>query len=68
MKSLVLLTFLSLSQGSQPVLGKAEYFDNREACQVRMQELRSHRTSPESLRCTCHETIPEISVEGTDGI
>ncbi len=67
MKSLVLLTFLSLSPGEPAKIGKAEFFDNREACQARMQDIRSN-VSGGSVRCTCHKTIGEVAAEGNDAI
>lgn len=67
MKSLVLLTFLTLSPGEPTKMGKTEFFDNREACQSRMQDIRrSH--SAGGVRCTCHKTIGEVSAEGNDAI
>ena len=68
MKSLVLLTFLSLSPGTAPSAGKAEFFDNREACQTRMQEIRRNSGAPGSVRCTCHKTVGEVAAEGNDAI
>lgn len=66
MKSLVLLTFLSLSPGEPAKLGNAEFFDNREACQSRMQDIRN--TAVGSVRCTCHQTVGEVAAEGNDAI
>lgn len=68
MKSLVLLTFLSLSPGAHPTLGKAEYFNDETSCQQRMAEIRASQGSPGKVRCTCHVTVPEVTVEGNDGI
>ncbi len=67
MKSLVLLTFLSLSPDAPGKLGPAEFFDSESACSVRMDQIRvSH---PDGLaRCSCHKTVEEVSVEGNDGI
>lgn len=68
MKSLVLLTFLSLSPDTAPTAGKTEFFDNREACQSRMQEIRRSSGASGSVRCTCHKTIGEVAAEGNDAI
>jgi hypothetical protein len=67
MKSLVLLTFLSLSPDAPGKLGQAEFFDNEPACSVRMDQIRAGH--PDGLaRCTCHKTVEEVTVEGNDGI
>ncbi len=68
MKSLVLLTFLSLSPGEPAKMGKAEFFDNLEACQSRMQDIRQNVAAPGRVRCTCHQTIGEVAAEGNDAI
>lgn len=68
MKSLVLLTFLSLSPDTAPSNGKTEFFDTRESCQNRMQEIRRNAKTPGSVRCICHKTIGEVAAEGNDAI
>jgi hypothetical protein len=68
MKSLVLLTFLSLNPDSPPVAGKAEYFDTEASCKVRMQELRTLKQPSSALRCSCHKTIPPVEATGNDAI
>ena len=68
MKSLVLLSFLSLSPDAPATVGKAEFFDNEQACQSRMQQIRSAVSAPGKARCTCHKTVEEVTVEGNDGI
>jgi hypothetical protein len=68
MKSLVLLTFLSLSHGTPATTGKAEYFDNQETCQARMQQIRSGVSAPASVRCSCHKTVEPVEAEGNDAI
>jgi hypothetical protein len=69
MKSLVLLSFLSLSQSGPSVTQKAEYFDNPETCQVRMQEIRAqHSAKPGGVRCSCHKTVEQVAAEGNDAI
>lgn len=68
MKSLVLLTFLSISPDSPPITGKAEYFDTEATCKVRMQELRQQQNSSSSLRCSCHKTVPPVEASGNDAI
>jgi hypothetical protein len=68
MKSLVLLTFLSLSNGGPTTTGKAEFFDNEAACQVRMQEIRTHHAAPGNVRCSCHKTVEQVEAEGNDAI
>ncbi len=68
MKSLVLLTFLSISNGAPSATQKAEYFDNQAACQVRMQEIRTQHTAPGSVRCSCHKTVEQVEAEGNDAI
>lgn len=67
MKSLVLLTFLSVSPGDPAKLGKAEFYDDHAACQIRMHELRQAHV-PGSIRCKCHETVEEVAAEGNDAI
>ena len=67
MKSLVLLTFLSHSPDAPDKLAPAEFFDNKPACEFRMDQIRARH--PDGLaRCTCHKTVEEVSVEGNDGI
>lgn len=67
MKSLVLLTFLSLSPDAPSKLGEAEFFDSEPAWQSRMDQIRA--AHPAGLaRCTCHKTVEEVTVEGNDGI
>ncbi len=68
MKSLVLLTFLSLSPGAPTTAGKTEFFDTEAACKIRMQEIRDQHKAPGSARCTCHKTIPPVEAEGNDAI
>jgi hypothetical protein len=68
MKSLVLLTFLSLSPDAPSTTGKAEFFDNEQACQVRMQEIRTLHSAPGSVRCSCHKTVEQVEAEGNDAI
>lgn len=68
MKSLVLLSFLSFGSSSTPSVGPAEFFDDRQACETRMQALRQQHPVPGSIRCACHKTVEEVDVEGSDGI
>jgi hypothetical protein len=68
MKSLVLLSFLSLSPDAPTITGKAEYFDNESTCKVRMQEIRLQHQTPASARCSCHKTIPPVEATGNDAI
>jgi hypothetical protein len=68
MKSLVLLSFLSLSPDLPATTGKAEFFDNESTCKVRMQEIRRQYQAPASVRCTCHKTIPPVEATGNDAI
>lgn len=68
MKSLVLLTFLSLSPDTAPTPGKTEFFDNQESCQSRMQEIRRNNGAPGNVRCMCHKAIGEVAAEGNDAI
>jgi hypothetical protein len=68
MKSLVLLTFLSLSPDTAQTTGKAEFFDDKQACQTRMQEIRRNSGAPGNVRCICHKTIGEVAAEGNDAI
>ncbi len=68
MKSLVLLTLLSLSPDAPTTSGGTEFFDNEAACQVRMLEIRQQHKAPASVRCSCHKTIPPIEAEGNDAI
>ena len=68
MKSLVLLSFLSMSPGESAIVNPAEYFDNQAACTSRMQEIRAKNTAPGAARCICHKTVEEVSVEGSDAI
>ncbi|MEW6679205.1 MAG: hypothetical protein AB1421_14920 [Pseudomonadota bacterium] len=68
MKSLVLLTFLNISPGSAPTLAPAEFFDDRETCESRMQDLRQGQAAPGSIRCRCHTTTEEVEAEGNNAI
>lgn len=68
MKSLVLLSFLSLSPGGPATVSPAEYFDTQESCNTRMQEIRAHNSTPGTARCSCHKAVEEVSVEGNDAI
>jgi len=68
MKSLVLLTFFSLSPGAPTTTGKVEFFDNEAACQVRMDEIRSHHTAPGSARCSCKKIVPPVEATGNNAI
>jgi len=68
MKSLVLLTFLSLSPDGPTSTGKAEYFDNEASCKTRMHEIRHQYQAPTAVRCSCHKTIPPVEAEGNDAI
>lgn len=68
MKSLVLLAYLSVAPGAPATPGKAEFFDDRAACQARMQEIRRENPVPGTARCICHKTVEEVSVEGNDAI
>lgn len=68
MKTMVLLTYLSLSPGTPATLGNAEYFDNEATCQTRMQEIRIQRAFPGAARCSCHKTVPPVPAEGNDAI
>lgn len=67
-KSLVLLTFLSLP-GTAPQIGNAEYFDNEATCQARMQDIRAQLGGKSgTVRCSCHPTVEEVDVEASDAI
>jgi len=68
MKSLVLLTFLNLSPGGTPVIGPAEFFDDRGTCEERMAELRKNPPTLGGRRCTCHETVEEVAADGAEAI
>jgi hypothetical protein len=68
MKSLVLLTFLSLSPGEPTTTGKVEFFDNEAACQVRMDQIRTQYSAPASARCSCKKIVPPVNAEGNDAI
>jgi hypothetical protein len=68
MKSLVLLSFLSLSPDAPTITGKAEYFDTEASCKTRMHEIRHSHQAPSSVRCSCHKTVPPIEAEGNDAI
>lgn len=68
MKSLVLLTYLTLSPGAPSTFGPAEFFDNETTCKNRMQEIRRNHIATGNIRCTCNPTVAEISVEANDAI
>lgn len=68
MKSLVLLTYLTLSPGTPSTFGPAEFFDNETSCKNRMQEIRRNHTTGGNIRCTCNPTVGEISAEGNNAL
>jgi len=68
MKSLVLLSFLTLSPDAPTTAGKTEFFDNEAACQIRMQEIRRQMVAPGSARCSCHKIIEPVEAFGNDAI
>lgn len=68
MKSLVLLSFITLSPGEPATTGKAEFFDNEAACQVRMHQIDTQYSAPASTRFSCKRIVPPVSAEGNDGI
>ena len=68
MKSLVLLTFLNLSPNAAPNMGPAEFYNDRQACESRMAELRQAHTTPGSIRCQCHQTVEEVDADGNHAI
>lgn len=68
MKSLVLLSFLTLSPDAPTITGKAEYFDTEASCKTRMHEIRQSHQGPSSVRCSCHKTIPPVEAEDNDAI
>jgi hypothetical protein len=68
MKSLVLLTFLSLSPGEPMSTGKVEFFDDKTTCETRMSEIRTQYGAPARARCSCSKIVPPVSAEGNDAI